>query len=461
MTNTSGKISWYSAAALVVANMIGTGVFTTLGLQLQYTQSSWTILLLWVFGGLMALCGAFTYAEIGSRLPKSGGEYYYLSRIYHPFIGYLSGWVSLTVGFAAAIALAAMAAGDYMSTRFDISSRTIALLAIVSITLVHSFSLRHSSRFQNISTLLKIGLVLFIIIACFWPAADPAALPWTGAWRTELFTSAAAISLIYVSYTFSGWNAAAYITDEIESPRRNLPRALIGGTLLVTLLFIFLQLGFLRQAPPELLRYKVEVGQVVAERLFGAHGGNLISILIALLLVASISAMVWVGPRVTRAMATDYRIWGFFAQDNRNQVPVRAIWLQTGISMVLVWTSSFEQVLIYSGFVLQLFTTLTVIGLFRLRRQNVGTATAYISPLFPWLQLIFLAFSGWILVYLLIDKPVESLLGFLNLLAGAGSYFWNKYFFRPVKPGAVRTEGPAANKVETNHMVGSLQSTQE
>ena len=449
------KIGWATAAAIVVANMVGTGVFTTLGLQLSSLEHVSVILLLWVIGGVVALCGAFTYAEIATRLPKSGGEYHFLSRIYHPFLGYLSGWVSITVGFAAAIALAAMAIGSYVATFIGWSDSSVAVISILLVALVHSFDIRQSSRFQNILTGLKVLLVLVLIVAGFlMPAATDNALVLSETFRfswDDIWQPVVAVSLVYVIYAFSGWNAAAYLTEEIREPRRNLPRALLGGTILVSVLFFLLQVAFLRQAPADLLAGRVEVGQVVASIMFGNTGGRVVSFLIAGLLIAGISAMIWVGSRVTRAMAGDYQMWQYFARDNQRGVPVRAIWLQAAISVFLVSTSSFEQVLLYSGFVLQLFTILTVVGLFRLRRQGVGETTAWRSPWFPWVQLIFLFFNVIVLSFLLVDKPFESLLGLLNLAAGALSFAWEKWRYQPApKPLVNQTEQSRQNGQSSN-----------
>lgn len=421
------KIGWISAGAIVVANMIGTGAFTTLGLQLNELQNSWTILAVWTLGGLFALLGAFSYAELGTRLPRSGGEYNFLTHIYHPALGYLSGWVSLTVGFAASIALSAMAMGAYISKFIVFNSKEVAMLAILVISFVHSFNIRQSSLFQNAFTLLKVLLIgLLIVVALFTPSSSNA-FEWGSTWQQEVTRPAFAVSLIYVTYAFSGWNSAAYIVDEIRYPIRNLPKALIGGTLLVCLLYLLLQFSFLNQATIPELRGKVEIGQIVAEMMFGPAAGKLLSIFIALLLVASISAMIWVGPRVTRAMADDYHIWQFFAKDNRFSIPVRAIWLQTFISIVMVMSSSFEQVLLYSGFILQLFTTITVAGVIVLR-WKYGKGRAYNSPLYPWAQIVYLVFSLFVLTFLVIDRPFESLMGLTNLVVGSLSYWWSLRF---------------------------------
>ncbi|MCB9039903.1 MAG: amino acid permease [Lewinellaceae bacterium] len=420
------KIGWVSAAAIVVANMVGTGVFTSLGLQLQGLSSAWAILLLWMIGGMVSLFGAFSYAELGTKLPRSGGEYYFLSRIYHPFIGYLSGWVSLTVGFAASVALAAMAMGAYIGKFSPFSAQAVAIGAIALISMVHSVNIRQSSNFQNTFTALKLLLILFFIIACFALPTESGvgAAELSRAWHADLSKPAFAVSMVYVIYAFSGWNAAAYIVEEIREPARNLPRALIGGTLAVSLLYVLLQMAFLNQASTAQLKGKIEVGQVVAELMFGPAGGQLISFFIALFLISSISAMVWVGPRVVRAMANDYSIWRFLAEDNRHGIPVKAVWLQAGISIFMIVTSSFEQVLLYSGFVLQLFTTAAVAGIFVMRWKNGHSG--YSSPGYPWVQVAFLAISIWILAFLLYDRPMESLLGLANLGLGAISYWWSK-----------------------------------
>ncbi|MEN0004721.1 MAG: amino acid permease [Bacteroidota bacterium] len=427
MPKSQKKIGWWSATAIVIANMVGTGVFTTLGFQLEAITNTWSIALIWGLGGVISLFGAFAYAEIGTRLPKSGGEYYFLSTIFHPFVGYLSGWVSITVGFAAPIALAAMAMGAYLQKLLHIPPLYFAILVILLTSSIHSISLSYSSRFQNVLTLFKIVLMLGLIFFGFWFTPSSNALILDDGWQEEIWLPTYAVALVYVVYSYSGWNAAAYIVGEIEAPARNLPRALVGGTLLVSILYILLQITFLRQAPLEALQGKVEVGQIVAEHMFGERGGQLVSLCIGLLLIAGISAMIWVGPRVTRAMSDDYKIWRFLAIDNANGVPVRAIWLQAAISIFMIVTSSFEQVLIYSGFILQLFTTLTVIGLFILRKQKtLSQEHIYRSPWHPWLALVYIAISCWILIFLVIDKPMESLLGLSNLFVGALSYFWSK-----------------------------------
>jgi len=418
------QIGWVSAGAIVVANMIGTGAFTTLGLQIQDTRNSWSILSVWVIGALISILGAFSYAELGTHLRRSGGEYHFLSKTFHPLLGYLSGWIAMTVGFSAPIALSAMAIGAYLEKFIPFSTPLLAIAIVVVIGLAHSFHLRQSSRFQNVFTLLKLLLIAGMIAAgIFSPTTEQTnAFDWSSGWTSEIWLPAYAVALIYVNYAYSGWNAAAYIVEEIRQPRRNLPRALIGGALLVSVLYVLLQYVFLRQASVDQLTGQVEVGQIVAENLFGSEGGRILSFAIALLLVSSISAMIWVGPRITRAMAGDYRFWQFLATDNARGVPVRAVWFQVGISVLLILVGSFRSVLMYSGFLLQLSSALAVAGIFVLRKGRWKGPSGYRSPFFTGLQLLYIAFSTWIIVYLIADQPLQSLYGAANLLIGLATY---------------------------------------
>jgi APA family basic amino acid/polyamine antiporter len=421
MGDNQHKIGWFSAAAIVIANMIGAGGFTSLGFQVQHISNTWVIIGLWLAGGIMALFGAFSYAELGASLQQSGGEYRFLSQLYHPFLGYLSGWISLTVGFAAAVALSAMAMGAYLAPIFGGGSHSIAIVAILILTFAHSFSIRQSSKLHNTLTIIKLILISGFVFSGWYFA--PSSPDWANGTQAPVNLSPGILvmALLFVNYAYSGWNAAAYIVEEIDEPQKNLPRALIGGTVLVTVLYLLLQLAFLRQVPIAQMAGKVEVGLMAATALFGAQGSRWFSMAIALMIASGLSAMIWVGPRILRAMAADYRIWGFFKKDNSAGIPVRALWLHAAISMGLILTGTFEQVMIYSGFILQLFSTLAVGGVIILRAKKMGNA-GYQSPGFPFFQLIYVVVSLWMLGYLLVDCPYESFLGLLNLLVGAVFY---------------------------------------
>lgn len=434
MRGTPRQIGWVTAAALVVANMIGTGAFTALGLQLEQVHNSWSILALWIMGGLVSLFGALSYAELGTHIPRSGGEYRFLSELVHPFLGYLSGWVSLTVGFTAAVSLAAMAMAAYIDHYVGMPASWMAVAAVLLLSAVHSFSIQQSGFFQDVFTISKVALLLLLIGAGLFLPAETHALQWGSGWKSELTRPGFAVALIFGLYAFSGWNAAAYIVEEIRQPARNVPRALIGGTLLVSVLYLLLQMAFLRQAPLADLRGTVEVGQVAAYHMFGPRGGRWISFFIALFLISSISAMIWVGSRVVRAIAEDSHLWRFLARDNERGVPVRAIWFQATISIALILSGSFEAVLIYSGFVLQLFTTITVASIFRRRRLAIGAAGGYRSPFYPLPQVLYLLVSAWILYFLMATRPGESALGLLNLALGALLY-WIDHRWMPRRNG--------------------------
>ena len=416
--SSKGKIGAWSSAALVVANMIGTGVFTSLGFQLIDIQNSWTIVLLWTLGGIVALGGAFSYAESGAFFKKSGGEYHFLSELYHPVVGYLSGWISVTVGFAAPVALAAMALGTYLKVVFGVSELVPAMSAILIASLVHSFSIRHSSVIQNLVTLLKLVLIIGFVILGSWHAFPGAALDWSSGWGREVLMPEFAVSLVYVTYAYTGWNAAAYIVEEIRSPEKNLPKGLIWGTLVVTILYVTLQYVFLKNASLAQLSGELEVGQIVATNMLGARAGQQVS------LISSISAMVWVGPRVSQMMAMDYSLWRFLRPQNNAGIPLRAIWFQALLSILMILTGTFEQILLFCGFILQLSSALTVGGSFLLRKK--GYELPFKNPFHPWLTWVFLGVSLWILVFLLLTKPWETGIGFGIVFLGILTFYISK-----------------------------------
>ncbi len=405
--------------------MIGTGVFTSLGFQLQDVTNSWSILLLWSLGGVMAIAGAFCYAEIGSAINKSGGEYIFLSKLFHPLAGYLSGWVSLTVGFAAPVALAAMALGAYLGNVLQVNNTFLAISAIVTISLIHSFSLNVSSKFQSYASWFKVLLILFLILIGLYYAQSDSALDFSNSWTMEILTPSFAIAFVYVSYSYTGWNAASYIIEEIDKPRVNLPKALVRGTLLVTLLYVFMQLVFLKHGTLAELQGQLDIGHVYASNIFGSKGAKTINILISFFLISSISAMIWVGPRVSHAMSKDFKIWRFLQRKNKNNLPVAAVWLQAILSIAYVLTGTFESVLLYCGFILQLSAALTVAGVFVLRKKEPASPH-FKSPFYPLLPVIFILFSVWIFVYLITDKTLESIIGLLILTIGVLTYFINK-----------------------------------
>ncbi|HAH35635.1 MAG TPA: amino acid permease, partial [Algoriphagus sp.] len=319
----TAKISWKTAAGLVMANMIGTGVFTSLGFQLLQVQNTWSIILLWVIGGIMALIGALIYAELGTHFKKSGGDYIFLSETLHPSIGYLYAWVSLTVGFSAPIAIAAMAMNNYLNPIIRAGIYP-GLAFLLFIPLTHIFSIKRSSQFQNLFTLIKILFILGLIGIglSLSNQISTSALDFSGTWKNEVVLPGFAVSLVYVFYAYTGWNSAAYIVEEIDNPRKNLPKALLAATSLVLVLYVLMQLVFLKHANQEQLLGQVEVAEISFKNIFGEPGAIWVSILIGIQLIATISGYAWVGPRVTYAMAKDFKIWKPLSKTNSKGIPV-------------------------------------------------------------------------------------------------------------------------------------------
>jgi basic amino acid/polyamine antiporter, APA family len=419
------KIGFSTAVSVVIANMIGTGVFTSLGFQVMGLESVFSLLMLWVLGGLIALCGALTYGEIGSAFPESGGEYNYLSKLYHPSIGFLSGWVSVTVGFAAPIAAASVALGKYVMKIYpEVNGLFLACAVIVLITAIHSINLKAGSIFQRGFTWLKvICIVMFIGFGLFYvPEHSISVFPDDKGW-SEILTPAFAGSLIYVTYAYSGWNAAAYISGEIKNVRKNLPRALFIGTLVVMIIYTVLNYVFLYTVPIPELKGVLEVGYLSANKIFGVQVGKFMSLVIAVLLISTISAMILAGPRVMQSMGNDMKGLKVFAISNKNNVPYVAIVFQSLIALILVVTSSFESLITYVSFTLNLFTLLTVAGVFILRYKFRNITATYKTPLYPLTPLIFIGIILWILLNIIQEKPIESLFGFITVLAGLTFYF--------------------------------------
>ena len=411
-----------TCVALVVANMVGTGIFTSLGFQVAAIPSHPAIMVLWTLGGILALCGALCYAELSAALPRSGGEYHFLGRIYHPSLGFMAGVVSIVVGFAAPAALSAMAFGSYLQGIFPALSPTAASAAVVVIvTLVHLRDLRVSSVFQVFFTVLKIALVLFLLIALFAAPAAPAtpAAPWS----SYLLTAPFAVSLMFTLYAYSGWNAATYILGEVRTPGRVIPVALAAGTALVMVLYLGLNAAFLHVAPAGALAGQLNVAQVAAESVFGAAGGRLVAAVIALGLVSAISAMIWAGPRVAMAIGEDYpQALGWLRLRTASGIPAAAVLAQSLLTLVLLFTSTFEQVLLYTQFALLACSFLTVLGVIVCRFTQPDLPRPFRVPLYPLPPLLFLSISAFALIDTATVKPLEAGCGALTLAAGLVIY---------------------------------------
>jgi len=441
------KFSLTTATALVVANMVGSGVFTSLGFQAAGISSGPALLLLWILGGAIALFGALTYSEAGVLFPRSGGEYHFLTEMFHPALGFLAGWISFLVGFAAPVAAAAMGLGRYLTSALAVPEKTgaglpssslIAVGVVAVLTVLHSLDKSLGARFQNVITIFKVLFIVLIIVLGL-AMGEPTGLSFapTGRALRDVLSPAFAVSMFFVTFSYSGWNAAAYVAGEIENPRRNLPRSLIAGTLIVSVLYIFLNFVFLRTIPIAELSGKLEVGYLFAGRVFGAAGGRLMSAVIAFLLLSSVSAMIIAGPRISRVIGEDYRLFRFLGKTTAKDIPAAAVVVQGLLSVFYIVTSTFDQVIVFIGFTLNLFTFMTVLGVMIMRRKRPDLPRPYRTWGYPWTPAAFLVIHVYILAYGLICRPRESLAGFGLTAAGLVVYAIDRKT-RRVKPDSVR-----------------------
>lgn len=417
------------AIMLVIANMIGTGVFTSLGYQVGPLPSGFVILVLWLVGGVVALSGAFTYAEIATTLKKSGGEYLYLARIFHPALGFLSGWMSAVVGFAGAISAVAIAIGAYATEAIGISTELIAMASIVLVSAIHWFGVNTGGIAQTILTTIKLSLIAFFCIAPFFFSSTETQvnfLPQHGDWNLIL-SSGFATSLVFVVYAYTGWNASAYIAGNLENPKRNLPLSLVAGTLLVVIIYLLLNAMFMYAASFGELDGQNDIGNVVAFKLFGAKAGFIFAGIFSVALLSTLSAMTIAGPRVTEAMGEDYGLLKSFTKKNKYEMPYLAILAQGAWAIFLVLVSSFKEIIQYISVSLSIFSMITVIGIFWLRKQH-PQADSFKVPLYPITPLIFIVCTVWMIYYVAADDPKILIYSLATLIPGYILYlFANRY----------------------------------
>ncbi|MBY0426630.1 MAG: amino acid permease, partial [Cytophagales bacterium] len=298
------KISVFTATAMVISNMIGTGIFTSLGFQLMGIHSVSAIATLWIVGGISALCGALCYGELAARFPRSGGEYNFLSRIYDPALGFLSGFISSTIGFAVPIAISAIAFNKYLSTFTHTSFGSwLPVVLVLSIVLVNLRGIKVGGFFQKGITGLTLTLIVSLLVCgTVQGGGSHFNLTWAEADWSAIFSSPFAVSLVYVAYAYTGWNSAAYIAGEIKNPAKNLPIALVAGTSIVTVLYVSLNIVFLYVSPMESLAGQLEIGFITAKNIFGEIGAEIVSGVICIALIGSIFSMTITGPRVSQTV---------------------------------------------------------------------------------------------------------------------------------------------------------------
>jgi len=432
------QLGLFPATNIVVANMVGAGIFTTSGLLMTGLNDPVLMMILWAVGGIIALCGALAYGELGAAMPEAGGEYLFLSRLYHPLFGFLSGWVSFMVGFSAPIAASALGFSEYfcravpgLPASLDTAGilnplwtgKLLAIGVILVFTLIHYRGIKYGAKIQNALTVLKVVLILVLLVAGFssgkgdfsnFSKGGSVAHGLAG-WKTI------GLSLMWIMFAYSGWNASTYIGAEIRNPAKILPRSLLFGTALVILLYLGLNALFIYGINPESMKGVISVGGLAMGNLFGRSADILVSILIAFALFSSLSAFIIIGPRVYYSMAKDGLFFRHAGKIHEKfKVPSNSILIQAVIAVVMVLSGTFEQVLTYMGFALGIFPLLTVAGVFKLRRNNPSSIRL---PGFPLTQIIYILAGLMILVLSFFERPIESSVASLTVIIGIPAYY--------------------------------------
>lgn len=412
----------WTAVALVVANMIGAGVFTTSGFALADLGAPRYVLLAWLVGGVVALCGALSYASLTRRFPQSGGEYWFLSRCFHPLAGFLAGWVSLVAGFTAPIAVSALALQVYLAPALgvDADGRWLASAAIGVAFVLHGLRRREGVLLQNLAVGAKLILLLAFICLGVARAPQSEASQLVTESATTFKWGAFAVSLVWISFSYSGWNATSYVAGEVREAERNASRSLWLGCALVTVVYLALNYVFVHAAPLGELQGRPDIALVAARALGGEGLARAVSGIVALALFTSISAMMLAGPRVYSRMAQDGLFPGVFAF--REEVPLAAVALQAALALLVVWWSELESLLGYVGFTLSLSSAVAIVGLLRVRLREGAAALPVVG--YPITPLVYLLVTLWSATFMIVREPQAALWGLATVALGLPLYLW-------------------------------------
>src|SRR5215470_5498615 len=437
------QIGFFSATALVISNMVGTGIFATTGFMAGDLGSARLILLCWLAGAVFALCGALTYSELGINFPSSGGEYVYLTRAFGPTWGFMTGWVSFFAGFSAPIAAAALAFAYYLSYFFPAlkqsasytigsgsfsltlgGAQAVASLLVLGFTILNCFGVGRTAKVQNVLTGTKIVVIVSFIALGFLAGKgdwEHFSMP-TVRTSTTALPAQFVISLLWVMVAYSGWNAATYVAEELRRPERTLPAALAVGTALVTALFLGLNLIYIYSTPLEQMKGVVAIGSLAASNLFGAQVAGVFSLLMAISIMSTVNAMVTIGPRVYYAMAKNKAFFKLAETVHPKwHTPVVAILCQGACAMLMTLTP-FPQLVVYIGFSLTCFTVLSVASLFVFRRRPGWQRLRAVSFAYPLIPALYLLVGTAMIVWGIIWQPKASLSALATIGAGAAVY---------------------------------------
>ncbi len=440
-TSLSKEFNLFTAVMVIIGNTVGSGIFTTSGFIIKELKDPGALLLVWFLGGLISLFGALSYAELGKMFPRAGGEYTFLKESFGEALGFIAGWISLVVGFSAPIAATAIAFSNYFLELFHIQnlgqvikfkevpifnftlSALLAILTIFLFSFIHAQRVKISAQFQTILTVLKLLFILSFLIFGFLSISEDLTqfevkkfVPQ----KEAILNLGFPVSFIYVMYAYSGWNAITYIGEEVKDSKKNIPLSLILGILVITGLYLGLNLLYLKALTLTEMSGVLEIGAKTAQKIFGENFSFIFTFGITLGLLSGLSAMIIAGPRVYYAMARDGVFFEIFSRISPyTRTPVFSIFLQAVIAVFMVLTSSFEVLLLYIGFTLSLCASFTVLGLIKLKRKFIFSG------------IVFVLANFWIVIFTFISKPLTILVGTFTVLIGLFLY-WVR-FKRKVK----------------------------
>lgn len=411
-------MSRWSAAALVVTSMVGTGVFTTTGFLLRDLGAPWLVLLLWACGGVLAACGAVSYAELTSLHPRNGGEFALLTRFVHPSVGFVAGVVGVFAGFAGPIAASSLAFGGYLAAAVPgVPPLPAAIGLIVLAAAVQGWDPRLGRGLHLGVTALELALIAGFVALGVGSSAEPlVGPPVTGS------AGAVAVSLVFVSYAYSGWNTTAYVAGELRDPARDGPWSVIVGTGVVAALYVLLNYAILTSVPPDALVGQLEVGAVAARAWLGPAGGQVTAALIAWCLAAMVVAMFEAGPRLAAAIGESVPRFRLGARRTSRGAPVVAVAGIAAAAVAMASLASFERLLTWMGILLAISSVAVVAAVVLRRIREPGVAPPFRVPLYPLPPVVFITVTTWVIVQSMAGDLTVGL-GVLGLL-GVGLVAW-------------------------------------
>lgn len=425
------SLGYFSLTNIVIGDMIGAGIFTTSGLLLAQLHDPLLLLLLWGIGGVIALSGALSYSELGAKYPKAGGDYAFLNELFSPLVGFLSGWVSFFVGFSAPVAASSLAFSEYLvrtlpehalPVELEWVKKGTAIGIILVFALIHYFGLQSGSKVQNILTVIKVFLILIFVGAGFLygeGSFDHFRATLEGV-RDKADLKSIGLALMWIMFAYSGWNASTYVGSEVINPARNIPRSLITGTLIVTGMYMLLNMLYVYAVPAGEMEGVISVGGLTANKLFNRTLDRFFSLFIAVILLSAISVLTIIGPRVYYAMAQSGHFFPMAKRINRSRVPGTSILMQSALAILFIVSGTFDQIITLLSFSLGIFPILAVTGVFKLR---IRRASPLKMPGYPVLPALFILFSSVILVLSYMERPVESSIALGIIAVGVPVYY--------------------------------------